>query len=77
MDIHNACEEAYKNGYEAGQCTVTKFRLHEKTVETARIYHFEVDDVKECALYPSVNSETHQWELCLEELVLEQQGGII
>lgn len=48
-----------------------------KFVKSAGITHVEASDIKECTLVPRVNSETHQWELCLEDLVLEQQGGII
>lgn len=60
-----------------GQCIITKFRLHEKTAETAGIFDFDPEDIKECNLSPKPNPITHDWELNVEELVLEQQGGII
>jgi hypothetical protein len=46
-------------------------------VKSTGITYVEANEIKECSLVPRVNQETHQWELCLEDLVLEQQGGII
>jgi hypothetical protein len=42
-----------------GQKIITKFRLHEKTAETAGVYSFETDAFEECNLSPRVNPETH------------------
>lgn len=54
-----------------------KYEILLKFVKSAGIDYVEASDIKECTVVPRVNSETHQWELCLEDLVLEQQGVII
>ena len=46
-------------------------------VKSTGITYVEANEIKECSLVSRVNHETHQWELCLEDLILEQQGGII
>jgi hypothetical protein len=60
-----------------GQNIITKFRLCEKTVKPKEWFDFDSDDIEECTLIPRVNPDTHQWELSVEDLILEQQGGII
>lgn len=60
-----------------GQKVITKFRLCEKTVKPRDLFEFDSDDIKECALTPRVNPDTHLWELSVEDLIIEQQGGII
>lgn len=92
QDVQDALDIDFKEGCERfelgraakwnkqplnGQRIITKFRLHEKTAETAGIFDFDPEDIKECCLSPKPNPKTHEWELNIEELILEQQGGII
>ena len=43
--------------------------LLRKLTKAAGVYNFETDSIKECTPAPRVNSKTHQWELCLEDLI--------
>lgn len=68
---------AYRRMQKENEELLKKYEALLKFVKAAGIDYIEAEAIKECTLYPRVNPETHQWELCLEDLVLEQQGGII
>ena len=68
---------AYRRVQKENEDLRNKYETLLKYVKSAGIAYVEAGDTKECTLVPRVSSETHQWELCLEDLVLEQQGGII
>ncbi len=68
---------AYRRVQKENEDLCKKYETLLRFVKNVGIEYVEADAIKECALSPRVNPETHQWELCLEELVLEQQGGII
>ena len=68
---------AYRRVQKENEDLRKKYETLLRFVKNAGIECIEADAIKECTLSPRVNPETHQWELCLEDLVLEQQGGII
>lgn len=68
---------AYRRVQKENEELRKKYNTLLELVKAAGITYVEVNDIKECFLVPRVNSETHEWELCLEELVLEQQDGAI
>lgn len=68
---------AYRRVQKENEELRRKYETLLKFVKNAGIEYIEATEIKECSLAPRVNSKTHQWELCLEDLVIEQQGGIL
>lgn len=72
MSVH-----AYRRVQKENKELRKKYNTLLKLVRASGITYVEANDIKECFLVPRVNSEMHEWELCLEESVLEQQDGVI
>ena len=68
---------AYRRVQKENEELRKKYNTLLELVKATGITYVEANDIKECFLVPRVNSETHEWELCLEELALEQPDGAI